>query len=285
MEASSSGSGERHWDDDGQGKEEDATRAGGAGRGGGQDHQQQQQQQQQRPPPIDAFDLPSGRSKPSFGADFPSGLIPELVNAARTAGCRPHAPIRAEDAEAAARVAEAAEEEPVIVTPYLSARLAALEAELAAYVPGMTRADLEEKLARARGEATRGSGWEAVMRRGAAEAAAAAAGGLGGGGGTGGGGGGEEAAAGATAGPGDDGRFEGPRWLDRAGVGFEYRGGKKKGSAAAGAAAAGAAAVGAAAANAATHDDPLDSDLASFREHQSRAYHEDGRSQRRGQRR
>ena len=171
-----------------------------------------------------------------------------------------------------------------IITPYLSARLAALEAELEAYVPGMTRADLEEKLAKARGEATRGSGWEAVMRRRAAEAAAAAAAAASAGG-LGGGAPGAAAAADAAAQPGDDGRFEGPRWLDRAGVGFEYRGGKKKGGG-------GASSAGAAAANAA-HDPSnaadaapsvLDSDLATFREHQSRAYHEDGRSQRRQRR-
>ena len=277
-------SGERHWDDG----QEGAGAGGGGGGGGGESRdprlqhlQQQQQQQQQQPPPtIDAFDLPPG-------------LIPELDNPARTAGCRPHAPIRAEDAEAAAKVAKAEEEKEeaeekdkntsaaVIITPYLSARLAALEAELEAYVPGMTRADLEEKLARARGEATRGSGWEAVMRRRAAEAAAAAAmvgGGIGGG---------DSAAAVAAAQPGDDGRFEGPRWLDRAGVGFEYRGGgKKKGGGSGGGGGGGAAA------NAAAHDPAdaanpsslLDFDLATFREHQSRAYHEDGRSQRRQRR-
>ncbi len=179
--AEASRTGERHWDEEVEavGLEEVG---GGQGQGGGQN----QGGQNQAPPPptpptIDAFDLPAG-------------LIPELVNAARTAGCRPHAPIRAEDAEAAARVARAEEEREqeqegkkdnntiAPITPYLSARLAALEAELEAYVPGMTRADLEEKLARARGEATRGSGWEAVMRRRAAEAAVAAAG-IGGGGG------------------------------------------------------------------------------------------------------
>lgn len=283
--------GERHWDDDDDDGQEGAGAEGGAGGGAGgesqdprlqqlrQLRQQQQQQLQSRPPPpppsIDAFDLPPG-------------LIPELVNAARTAGCRPHVPIRAEDAEAAAKVAkaeeeEAGEEKDKNITPYLSARLAALEAELEAYVPGMTRADLEEKLAKARGEATRGSGWEAVMRRRAAEAAAAAAsaGGLGAG------------AAAAAAPDANDGRFEGPRWLDRAGVGFEYRGGgggKKKGGGSGGG---GGGAGGAGAANAVHHEPSnadnaapslLDSDLATFREHQSRAYHEDGRSQRRQRR-
>jgi len=182
MEASRAG--ERHWDDHAHPQEEEQDDARAGGGGGGRDQRHQRFQPHQRPPPaIDAFDLPPG-------------LIPELVNAARTAGCRPHAPIRAEDAEAAAKVAKAEEEgDAAAVTPYLSARLAALEAELAAYVPGMTRADLEEKLARARGgEATRGSGWEAVMRRRAAEAAAAAAAAAGGGLG-----GGENAAAAAAA--------------------------------------------------------------------------------------
>ena len=265
--AEASRSGERHWGDD-EVDQQGAAR-GGSGGGGGRGGQQQQTQK----PTVDAFDLPAG-------------LIPELVNAARTAGCRPHAPIRAEDAEAAAKVAaaeaeaeEADSDNIVAITPYLSARLAALEAELEAYVPGMTRADLEEKLARVRGEATRGSGWEAVMRRRAAEASVAA--GLGGGGGGTGGAGGGGIDAAATQ-PSDDGRFEGPRWLDRAGVGFEYRG-RKKGKESGGGGGAGGGGAGGAAANAndASAAPPssslLDSDVAAFREHQSRAYHEDGK--------
>lgn len=150
----------------------EASRRSGRQELGGQElhhhHQNQTRTQTQtltltRPqrPSVDVFELPAG-------------LIPELVNAARTrdaSSCKPLTPISAAEAEAAARVAEAefprrkifgrddddgdggddddkddsddsdndSETDRALSsklsTPYLSARLAALEAELEAYVP------------------------------------------------------------------------------------------------------------------------------------------------------